>query len=221
MNDVELAARAERGDLAAFTTLYRRYHRLAFHTAYKVTRSREAAEDIAADVFLALAEGKWRLDPERTPGGEAGGFVKTLAYFRGLEHRYRRPLDNHTVENFDDAGSIYHRLTCRLPDPETQLLRAEVRRRIHETIDALPPQYQRVAVCRYFGELTCPEIAELIGVKAITIPSYLATIREKLRAALNGYATVRPKGSRQSRGGYIRHDDQRARYAERKRQEQV
>lgn len=218
MNDVELARRAEGGDLAAFTVLYQRYYRLAFNTACKLTRSREASEDVASDIFLKLAEGKWRLDPERTPQGDASGFVKCLAHFGAITYVYRRPIDNNAVENFDDDRSIYNRLSSPLPNPEKVLLQKEVRRRIHDAIAALPPQYRRVAIARYYGELTCPEIAAICGVQPTTIPSYLAAIRAKLRKALAGYARVPGKGTRQARGGYIRMDDQSARYQARQQE---
>jgi RNA polymerase sigma-70 factor (ECF subfamily) len=50
--DVELVARAKKGDSAAFEQLVRQYDRQVFRVAQHITQNREDAEDITQDVFL-------------------------------------------------------------------------------------------------------------------------------------------------------------------------
>src|SRR5262249_32901554 len=50
--ETELVVRAQRGDASAFEELVRMHQASAFRTAYRVTRSAEDAEEVAADAFL-------------------------------------------------------------------------------------------------------------------------------------------------------------------------
>ena len=219
MTDFELAQRAAAGDVAAFEQVYRTYDRLVRNIAKRFIRDRWLLEDAVGTVWVWLASDRWRLDPAATPpDGTLYNLVAMLARIAATKVRYRaRALDAHTLAAAEDEPARVAR--TRDPDPETHLLQQEIRRQIDRAIAQLSPQYQLVARLRYFEELTCSEIAAVCGVKAATIPSYLHDIREKLRGALAGYVTVPPKGSRASRRGYQRNDDQRARYADRMKEQ--
>lgn len=220
MTDYERAARAASGDIEAFTQLYRTYDPLIRNIAGGIVRDRRVVEEASSEVWYWLALGRWRLTPDATPpDGTLYGFIATIARHAAIKVQYRPTYIYR--QKTDDDGRILHRLHAPTPDPERRLLRREVRQRIRELIGQLPPQYRAVAIARYLDELTCPEIAERVGVKAATIPSYLHNIREKFRAALADLVYIRPKGTRQSRGGYVRMEDQRARHARRRQEQQA
>jgi RNA polymerase sigma-70 factor (ECF subfamily) len=206
MTDVDLVKRAAAGDMDAFGSLYERYYSVALETALRVTRSRAIAEDAVHELFLWLAEGRWRIDPAIVPAdGRVDGFVRTLARFAAFKVTYRvAAYARRAVENYDDDGSTLARLHSRFPNPETQLIEQELRDRLSQSLDALPPQLRRVAYFRYIEELCGPDIAERIGVTPGVIPSYLVTIRRKLRAALAGYITVPPASVGRGSGGHRR-----------------
>ena len=55
------------GHEPAFTELYGRWQRRIHRFALRMTGSREAAEDVTHDVFLALMRDGHRFDPRRAP----------------------------------------------------------------------------------------------------------------------------------------------------------
>ncbi len=67
MTDEVLVKRAADGDEAAFLLLYERHRRAVYHVAYRLTGSREAAEDITHDEARQLCVVRcWH------PGGRMG-----------------------------------------------------------------------------------------------------------------------------------------------------
>jgi len=205
MTDVQLAQQAMTGNHEAFEQLYRKYNALVHNSARRLTRSRHAADEVAAEVWFWLVDGRWRLDEAATRAdGQLHGFVATLAMYAVRHRSYRPSIDQHTVANHDDDGSVLARLRSARPDPELRLLRLDIRRHVVEALRRLPPHHRRVAQLRYVDELTCREIATRIGVQTETIPGYLFAIRAQLRRALAPHIPLRPKGTRQSRGGHQR-----------------
>ena len=57
-------ARARSGDLDALAALYREHADAVMRIAYHLTASRDDAEDVVQDVFIALPEALRRLDDE-------------------------------------------------------------------------------------------------------------------------------------------------------------
>ena len=66
-----------------FSALYERYRVVVYYTALRVTRSKEAAEDVMQSVFLELMDNCERTG--RIPD-EVGGWLVKLAKYRSLDH---------------------------------------------------------------------------------------------------------------------------------------
>ena len=52
--DAEVIRRAQSGDDAAFSTVFRTYKQRVFGTVYRLTGRRDEVEDIGQDVFIRL-----------------------------------------------------------------------------------------------------------------------------------------------------------------------
>ncbi|MEO7192653.1 MAG: sigma-70 family RNA polymerase sigma factor [Vicinamibacterales bacterium] len=204
LTDAELVPLASAGDVGAFERLYHRYYAVAFGAALRYTASRTRAEDVASEVFLWLCEGRWRIDGSvALVEGRIDPFVRKLAHFASQKLSYRASVDRHTVRN-DEDGVLLLRLHARGPTPEAQLLRRELRRHLRGAIHSLTPRMRRVALLRYFHDLSGPDIAAAVGVLPVTVPGYLNVIRHHIRAELAGYLNI-PGPSGRSRGGHRRY----------------
>ena len=69
-------------------------------------------------------------------------------------------------------------------DPQTELERAELRRAVHEGLNALSPEYREVLVLREINGLSYDEIAHVAGIEAGTVKSRLYRARRSLAAIL-------------------------------------
>src|SRR3954465_509962 len=102
--DEDLMQLVRRGDAAAFEMGYDRHATAAFSLAYRMTGSRNAAEDVVPEAFLSL----WR---SNAPYHRARGSVRTWvlgivhnraidALRRSIPHDQRRASDEGLEERF-------------------------------------------------------------------------------------------------------------------------
>jgi RNA polymerase sigma-70 factor (ECF subfamily) len=69
-------------------------------------------------------------------------------------------------------------------DPETEVVRGELRQQLASAVDALPLPFREVIVLREIQELSYQEIATVTGVPIGTVMSRLARARRRLQRAL-------------------------------------
>ena len=69
-------------------------------------------------------------------------------------------------------------------DPETEVVRGELRQQLATAVDALPLPFREVIVLREIQELSYQEIATVVGVPVGTVMSRLARARRRLQRAL-------------------------------------
>jgi|SRR5215831_8578751 len=72
MTDERLLEQAASGDETAFAVIYERHRSLVFRFAYRLTQSRETAEEITHDCFLSLIK-----EPQRFKTDEQRASLRT------------------------------------------------------------------------------------------------------------------------------------------------
>lgn len=172
--DRELAARARKGDLAAYSQLVRRYEQLAFRVAWLVCRSSSEAEDAAQDAFIKAyrALDRFREDGEFRPW--LLRIVANEARNRSRSAGRRSHYESLAAAAREDA----------VPSPETAAVAGERRERLLGAVDALPEHERVIVACRYLLELTEAETAEVLGVPPGTVKSRLSRAMSRLRTTL-------------------------------------
>jgi RNA polymerase sigma factor (sigma-70 family) len=61
----EMIERWQTGDMQAFEELFRQYQRQVYRTAYLITGSKESAEDVLQEVFVAVWKFRKTYDSEK------------------------------------------------------------------------------------------------------------------------------------------------------------
>lgn len=157
--DERLLERLRSGDAAAFEQLFTQHYSQVYRVAYHVVGTREEAEDLAQETFLAL----YREPPPATTPLLA--WLCRVALNRGYNSlRGQRRAEQRAARLAESAES---------PDPQSELLRAEERARVRATIAALPERQGKLLLLRYAG-LAYAEIAETLGVAAGSVGTLLA-----------------------------------------------
>jgi RNA polymerase sigma factor (sigma-70 family) len=170
----ELAARARRGDHAAYAELVRRYEQLAFRVAWLVCRSAAEAEDAAQDGFIKAyrALARFRKDADFRPwllqivANEARNRVRSA----------RRRLHYESLAAVASANAV--------PSAEAAAVADDRQKRLLLAVDALPEKERVVVACRYLLELTEAETAAVVGVPRGTVKSRLARAMGRLQLEL-------------------------------------
>ena len=172
----ELVVRAKRGELNAYEDIVRMHQRIAFRTAWVITRSEADAEEAAQDAFIKAhaALPRFRDGAPFRPwllaivANEARNRVRSAGRRTGLALRVaeeRRP---------DDA----------VPSPEAALLDSERREQLLGAIERLPDAAREAIACRYLLELSEEETAAALGCPRGTVKSRVSRALERLRAEL-------------------------------------
>jgi len=174
--DAECMARLADGDSVALRTLYERHGRALLRFSAAMCRSRQAAEDLVHDTFLALLRESSLFDP-------AQGTV--FAYLCGvLRHRVARHFrqQKRWVALDQDAGDADHAHDGASPVDE--IARTELTAAFRRAMLELPlPHREVIALCD-LEELPYTTVATILGCPVGTVRSRLHRARALLTIRL-------------------------------------
>lgn len=161
-------------DDTAFSHLYRQ-HAPALLTHLRMNMSsREDAEDVLLDVFLAALERNalsalsheeqrfwlWRVARN-----------KLVDHYRKAARRQHLPLEEASEIVYQDGELV----------PEWATLRHEEQQDLRTAIEALPPMQKEVLLLRFVDGLRAPEIARILGKRDTAIRMILSRTLNALR----------------------------------------
>ena len=178
--DAELVRDARAGRAAAFEELTRRHFPMVFAIAYARLAVREAAEDLAQEVFLraylhldALADpARFAAWLSRIARKEATDWLRSSQSASRLAHLV--PLDDLPSEPADPAAE---RARAALEsDEETRALR--------QAVFELPADQRELVMLHYFEGLANAEIAERLGVHRATVVRQLGKALKTMKRSL-------------------------------------
>jgi RNA polymerase sigma-70 factor (ECF subfamily) len=180
----ELLRRAGSGDEEAFAALYRRFQGPIHRFAWRMTGSRETAEDVTQETFLALLRGATRYDSGRGPlGAYLYGIARNLLARRAGRDRPYVPLPDDELRA-TDLGA----------DPERQRAVGTIR----EAVLGLPMRYREVVVLCDLQDLPYEEAAAALLCPVGTVRSRLHRARALLAARLRTERSPSWSGSKRT-----------------------
>lgn len=171
--EAAILARVQRGDVAAFDLIVRRYLRRAFAIAYRVLGHREDAEDLVQDAFLTALERIASFDLSRP----FGPWFFRIVVNRGLNARKARAI-RRTEEMPTDT------LEAAQPSPAGMYERTEIRERFQAALAGLSQRQRLIVELADIDGMSGVEIAALLGVSQGTVRWHLHMARHALRKAL-------------------------------------
>lgn len=121
------------------------------------------AADIAQDVFMRVLG---RQQPARVQ--EPRAWLSTIARGLVIDHWRRRELERAWLDTLAALPE------AEAPSPESRLIFLETLIAIDRVLDALKPPVRRAFLWAQLEGLTCPQIAERLGVSLATAERYVA-----------------------------------------------
>lgn len=167
----ECIARAQRGDVAAFSELVARHQDRIYRFLVRLTRSPDDARDLTQETFIHAWEAleRWRPEARLTT------WLFQIARNQALDLLRRSQRAEFVA--LDDDGDA---LPCPAPTPEAAL---ETRQRIHgleRALARLPTEHREILLLREIEALPYEEIATVLGIGLGTVKSRLARARAGL-----------------------------------------
>ncbi len=155
--------------------LYQRYASGIFAYFYKQTASRDDAEDLLLEVFLAAME---RSNLANMHEEERKAWLWTVARNKAADY-YRRMTRHPSVNLKQVETSLY---IDESQEPEQITLKHEEYARLRSTIARLPEQQRDVLQLRFAHGLSCAEIATVLEKKEGAVRMQLSRALKFLRS---------------------------------------
>lgn len=183
-DDVELAARAARGDDVAFERIMRRHNRLLFRTARSILRNDADTEDALQEAYLRA----WRAIGGFRDEARLSTWLVRIVINEALGRLRRRGAQVVAFEATSDVPETpAEDVVEGNPDerPDRAAMRAEVRHLMEGHIDALPEVFRTVFVLRAVEEWSAEEVSAALDLPVATVRTRFFRARSLLRESLS------------------------------------
>jgi RNA polymerase sigma-70 factor (ECF subfamily) len=159
----ELLDRAQRGDADALGSLVGRYSRRVFGLLYRLTGSRDVAEDLMQETFLRLVRTIGRYEHVGRFESWLFRIAANLARDRARQFGRRGEMAPLAVTS-DECYGVGEPMGQGGDDPREAVETREDAKRLAASIDRLSDAEREVILLRHYSELPFREIAALLGI---------------------------------------------------------
>jgi len=176
-SDPELLDRMAAGDREALAIIFRRHQGTVYRFSRQMLGSKEAAEDVTQDVFVALTRAAGRFNPSvASLSTYLYGIARNLVLQRYKRNRSRLEVNIDAIAAEDSAE------LATSSDPADSISRDEMTRQLRRAILRLPVHYREVVVLCELNGLSYEEAATVAGCPIGTVRSRLNRARQMLIA---------------------------------------
>ncbi|MDN3583094.1 RNA polymerase sigma-70 factor [Mucilaginibacter flavus] len=163
-------------DEDAFNKLYRLLVKKLVQFAFSFLDDKAICEEIVNDIFVNLWLGRHKLDRVYNP--------KVYLYVSVKNACLNHGRGNNTFEKRKEELTDIH-YTIQSPDPSQLLIGKELTARILTAVNNLPPRCKLVFKMVKEDDLSCNEVADILGLSNKTVFGQLRIALEKLDEALD------------------------------------
>ena len=178
ISDADLVEALAHDRNAALGALYDRHARLVYGIALAMLMSRDQAEDLTQEVFLALCT-RNDYDPAR---GSLSAYLITMTRSRALDRLRARGSRRRFLGRWERSQVLS---PSPFTPPEELTLRQESGR-VRSALAELSPAQRQVLELAYYKDLTQPEIAAELDLPLGTVKTHARRGLQALRRLLEG-----------------------------------
>jgi RNA polymerase sigma-70 factor (ECF subfamily) len=190
--DADLLDGLRREAPEASELLVERYAERVYRLAFRITSSREDAEEVAQDALWTAARKIHTFKGDSAFGSWLYRITANAAYMKLRSRRARAreiALDD-VLPALADGGAHFEPMDDWSPRVDEQALNGELRQVLETAIDELPPDYRTALVLHDVEGLPNPEIAEALGISLPAVKSRVHRSRLFLRKRLADYVAA-------------------------------
>ena len=152
------------GSLTAYKSIYEKHIDLLFNYGNKITQHKELVEDCMQDLFVDLWIKKSKL-----------GVVLNIKAYLFISFR-RRLIDGLNKRKKRLGIDFADNLEFFFKDSfDSDLISNEKKTKLISILNALPPQKKEAIFLRFYNELSCAEISEIMKIKTQSVYNLIST----------------------------------------------
>lgn len=176
LNDEQIAARVQRGDIEAFGALVQRYDAKISRYGMRFLGDDEEARDVAQEIFIKAYVNIRSFDLTR----KFSPWLYRIAHNEFVNALKQRKRGN---TSFIDLDELYAGPASK-ETADAPARRAEIRVLLEKRLKDLAPRYREPLILYYFEELDYGEIADVLHIPVSTVGVRLKRGRESLKKTL-------------------------------------
>jgi RNA polymerase sigma-70 factor (ECF subfamily) len=186
IDDTMLIREAQRGSTAAFEELVRHYDQAVLRLALHLTGSEHDAQDVYQDAFLKAYKniGSFRFECSFYT------WIYRIVTNLCLDHLRKKNVRKEDAPVAKDSSGGEFDLLSQVPDvragadPERDLMRRELGKKIHGALEKLTPRERMVFELKHYHGLKLRTVGEILHTTEETAKNTLFRATQKLRGAL-------------------------------------
>lgn len=156
VSEEKLVAKAKKGDLKAMEALYNKYVDRIYRFLYSRVESREDAEDLTSQTFLAVLEG-------------ISCFENQSSFVHWVFSIARHKLNDFLRIKYKMSHTELNEYTMPFENEVFSETSEELLRSMWKIIGRLPKKYKRVLELRFRDQLNTNEIAKMLGLSEVNV----------------------------------------------------
>lgn len=182
-DDVLLDLVCRKEDQNAFAVIYDRYKDRVYSYILKHVKSPEISEEILADIFLKLWQG--RILADQIKGG-LSAFLHKVAYYKAMD--FLRTTARH--KRLQNMYLSYYLPGDNAESPESLAIYEEERQLLLSSINKLPPRQKEVYLLSRDKGLSHEQIAKKLNLSGNTVNNHLKAALKNI--TMNLYSVTKP-----------------------------
>ena len=184
-----LINRFNEGDPSAFHELFNKHKRNVINLSYRFVQNKEAAEDIAQDVFIKIYEKKFHFDPSAKFSTWLYKVTVNASIDRTRKKSFfDRSLDKTETDEEGGSKTLFETLSdSSAISPADAVASEEIKSLVQTEIQKLPEKLKAPILLHHFENLSYEEIARILGITAKAVERKIYHAKEILRQKLSKF----------------------------------
>ena len=178
-DDSRIIAMLEQRDEQALTVIREQFGAMCYQVAYRITGSREDAEECVNDTLMAV----WNSIPPQKPDRLAP-YLASLASRRAINRYKQMHSEKRGGTQFTSALDELAEIIPSAENVERQVERRELTDALTKWLRTLSPEHRRIFMQRYFYSESIQVVAQANQMSADAVKMLLMRLRRKLQKHL-------------------------------------
>lgn len=166
---------ARTNDQQAYRELYLAFYPALLQFATGFTRSRQYAEEIVSDVFIAIWEKRTRLEHVSN---------LKLYLYTATRNTALNFITRHNKVAITELSELPVEIHSLQYDPERIFITSEMKKMIHDAVNNLPPRCKLIFKLVKEDELKYREVAELLKLSVKTVEAQMSIALQRIAQAI-------------------------------------